>query len=147
VRSRILVAVVFMVSTSFLESAAVSAQTSVLDLSSTEQMLHRWAFCSEAASSVSGGEFDKGEIGAISVLLYETRLHTRDHDPNQVHHRARNDTAAAILTGRLVVDQDLLDRCDRDMHDILAERYVPNFSYVGERSIDPALTSDEEPKE
>ncbi len=122
--------------------SSVSAQTDITTLSEKEQALHRWGFCTAIDSSAfnTNSALDFGslerleghEISDINELLIRNDRSREQNDPNQIYKKSRYDTDALILSEQLVVDQSLLDSCNKDMKKIISNTYVPNFQYLGE---------------
>ena len=107
--------------------------TDISALSDYEKSLHRWAWCEVVAFSLpTFGVFDKGKITAISILLFDNKANSRSKDPNKIFQKARRDTEKQLILNEIVITQDLLNDCDRDMKLILKENYIPNFSYLSE---------------
>ena len=111
----------------------VTAQTvDITTLSKLEQQQHRLGFCREIWMgkrdyAAEGQKLKSGKIGDMLELLKPL---TQPVDDEWVYGKAINDTTKMLILGELIVDQQMLDECNSDMKAILAERYVPNFSYM-----------------
>lgn len=114
-------------------NAAIAEKINLDNLTAYEKSLFRWAWCREIFSSTVPCEFGCNEIRTIhtiSILLYENGRNSEENDPRRIYRLARQDTLAALLTGKIAVNSTILARCERDMLKILAEEYVPNFDYL-----------------
>ena len=98
-------------------------------LSDNEKGLHRWGWC-VAIWLESPFDLNSRKIGAIDRLLEKSGVNSRSKDPRNIYRKSKDDAEKQLILGEILVNQTLLDECDRDMKLILKEKYIPHFSYM-----------------
>ena len=111
-------------------SAAIAEKISVLDLTDYEKSLHRWAWCQEVHFSTEICEYGCNDIGTIGNLLYNNDRRSSESDPRGIYRQASQDIAAELLLGEVIATEEILEKCEADMLQILRSEYVPNFEYL-----------------
>lgn len=101
------------------------------NLSPYEQSIHRVAWCHEAWSSV--GSNGQPQLKTYQIYDIIQLLDSKDFERNdnkRVYRKTRQDLRAALILGTKILEQNDLDLCFKDLREVLAENYIPNFEYI-----------------
>jgi hypothetical protein len=119
-----------------LSASFAQAQTvDVTTLSLHNQQVHRIAFCRIIATngireSKNRQNLDRKKVFDIYMLLDNNGFMKREQNSQTIFFDATSDTETKVLLEEIDVTQEMIDKCEADLKNILREKYVPNFSYM-----------------
>ena len=118
-----------------LSASFAQAQTvDVTTLSLHNQQVHRVAFCRIIATmgidESKNKNLKRGKVFDIYMLLDSNGFMKREQNSSSTFYDATDDTKTKLVLEEIEVTQEMINKCEIDLKDILREKYIPNFAYM-----------------